>query len=99
MTVRYEVVADVEPALAEQYQRYMQDKHIPEIWTTGCFAMIVLSHTSPTTFRTAYIADTQADLDRYLTDHTAHYRADFSEHFPQGVALSRIVWTDVQKWE
>jgi hypothetical protein len=99
MNVRYEVVAEVEHGLAEQYRNYMQTKHIPEIWATGCFTTIVFSQTSPNIFRAAYIAANQAALDRYLSNHTAHFRTDFSQHFPHGVHVSRTIWTDLNSWE
>ena len=99
MKVRYEVIAEAAPAEAERYRNYMQTRHLPEIWATGCFTMIVFSQTSPNTFRAAYIAASQADLDRYLAEHTAHFRTDFSQHFPHGVSVSRTVWTDLNTWE
>jgi len=99
MNVRYEVVVEVEHGLDAQYRNYMQTKHLPEIWATGCFTMIVFSQTSPNSFRAAYIAANQADLDRYLANHTAHFRTDFSQHFPHGVHVSRTVWTDLNTWE
>ena len=96
--VRYEVTVDVEPELAERLAGYMREKHIPEILRTGCFAAISFEQAGPARFRTSYVARTQADLDRYLAEHTAHFRADFLAHFPSGASASREVWTVAEEW-
>jgi len=36
----------------------------------------------------------QEDLDRYIAEHAPRLRADFHEHFPAGVRLSRAVWSE-----
>jgi hypothetical protein len=97
--IAYEVTADVESRLATAYERYMRAKHIPEVFATGCFHHAVFARSSPGRYRTSYVARTQADLDRYLQQHTAAMRADFAAHFPQGVSLSREVWVTVERWE
>lgn len=96
--IAYEVVVDVEPALADALSRYLRDRHIPEILATGCFAGIELQRAGPTRFRTRYLAASRPDLDRYLDEHTAHFRADFGARFTIGVAASREIWEDVQRW-
>jgi cytochrome b len=97
--LRYEVTVEVEPALAETFVRYMSGKHIPEVLATGCFRRIRLDRAGPTTFRTVYEAATPDDLDRYLRNHTAGFRADFASHFPAGVTATRAIWTQVALWE
>jgi hypothetical protein len=76
----------------------MREKHIPEIWATGCFQRIRFDRAGPTTFRTGYEAASPADLERYLRDHAAHFRADFGTHFPTGISVSRAVWSPVAQW-
>ena len=97
-SVAYEVVVDVEPALAERFARYMRETHIPQILGTGCFATIRFEQASPTRFRTAYVAHNQADVDRYLAQHTAAFRADFAANFPSGATATRETWTLVERW-
>lgn len=94
--VRYEVIADVAPELVDRYVEYMRTKHLPEILSTGCFASVALDHASATRFRSRYEARTRADVDRYLAEHTARYRADFAAHFPTGVTLSREIWDETE---
>ena len=96
--VRYEVMVTVEPHLAADFAAYMRDKHIPEIDATGCFQSIRFEQASPTLFRTCYEATAQADVDRYLNEHTAHFRADFAVHFPAGVTPERQIWHELQQW-
>ena len=52
----------------------------------------------PEIFRTAYQASTQADLDRYVQDHAPRFRAEFLEHFPDGVNITRETWVQREVW-
>lgn len=96
--VAYEVAVSVREDLAEAFERYMRGKHIPEILATGCFARIAFEQASPTLFRTRYEAASRADLDRYLGEHTAHFRQDFLAHFPEGCTPGREIWTELERW-
>ena len=97
--IAYEVTAEVEPRLAAAYEQYMREKHIPEVFATGCFYFTIFARSTPGSYRTSYVARTQADLDRYLQHHTEALRADFAAHFPEGVSLSREVWVTLERWE
>ena len=96
--ITYEVVVTVEPVLAERFERYMRRTHIPEIMRTGCFRRIRFERSADTIFRTAYMADTRSDVDRYLREHTARFREDFARHFPEGAKAERRVWEEVEEW-
>ena len=96
--ITYEVGVDVEPYLADGYQRYMMLKHIPEILATGCFTAIAFERSTPGRFRTRYQAAAQADLDRYLEDHTQRFREDFLRHFPEGTSVRRETWESLERW-
>jgi hypothetical protein len=97
--VVYEVTVEVERSLVDAFVRYMTEQHIPQIYATGCFHRIRFDRAAPTTFRSAYHAATGADLERYLQDHTATFRADFGAHFPTGVTVSRVTWSSIATWE
>jgi hypothetical protein len=97
--ISYEVTAEMDPALAGAYERYMRATHIPEVLATGCFASATFAAAGPGRYRSCYVAATQADLDRYLERHTASLRAAFATHFPVGVTLSRQVWDTLEEWE
>jgi hypothetical protein len=96
--VLYEVTVDVVPQRAEAFERFMREKHIPAILATGCFFRIRFARAGSNRFRTAYVARTKDDLDRYLAQHTAGFRADFNAEFPSGVTASREVWDELQSW-
>jgi hypothetical protein len=89
---------EVEPGLTDAVERFMRDRHIPEIWATGCFRTIRFERAGPTTFRTCYYAAPSSDLERYLRDHAANFRADFGTQFPSGVSIARSVWNPVADW-
>jgi uncharacterized protein DUF4286 len=97
--IRYEVTLQVEPALAQSVQDYMRNKHIPEIFATGCFRQIRFDRASPGRFRTSYQADSQANLDEYLRDHAPKFRAEFQRDFPEGLTLTREVWKQQEVWQ
>ena len=93
--ITYEVTANVDAALTDKYEEYMITKHLADVLASGCFAEAVLERASPGKYRARYLAQTEADLERYLSEHTASKRADFAKHFPVGVQLSREVWTEL----
>lgn len=96
--ISYEVTAELDPARAEAYERYMRETHIPEVLATGCFRAATFARAAPGRYRTCYVAATQADLDRYLDQHASALRADYAAHFPSGVTLTREVWVTVEAW-
>jgi len=96
--IRYEVIVVVREELRQRFERYFIDTHIPEILATGCFTDIRFDRSDAGSYRTVYHAATRADLDRYLAEHTAHFRADFVQHFPEGVTAMRENWTELRTW-
>ena len=97
--IAYEVTAEMDERLAAAYERYMREIHIPEVLATGCFRGAVLGRSAPGRYRTAYIARSRSDLDRYLERYTTALREDFAARFPEGVSLSREIWVTVERWE
>ena len=96
--VFYEVNVTVRPDLRSSFMTYMREKHIPEIWETRCFQHIHFDEAGDNVFRTCYQAATSADYQRYLDQYASAMRADFLQHFPDGCAVSRQVWTGLQSW-
>ena len=92
------MVVAVREDLRERFELYFRSKHIPEILATGCFTDIRFDRSDAGAYRTVYHAESRADLERYLTEHTTRFRADFTAHFPDGVTPSREVWTELQSW-
>jgi hypothetical protein len=96
--ITYEVTATVRPDLCERYERFMRERHIPELLETGAFAAATLSRSDPGRFRIRYEAHGQEALARYLAEHAPRLRRDAVEQFPEGVELSREEWTVVASW-
>jgi hypothetical protein len=94
----YEVTAVVEARLAEAYERYMRQHHIPDVLASGCFQSADFASAAPGRYRMRYEASTDEDLERYLATHAARLREDAASRFPEGVVLSREVWTVIQSW-
>ena len=90
----YEVTIQLDDtSLAEALETYMRDKHVGEVYATGCFLDASFEQSAPGVYRSRYSVASQEVLDRYLADHAPRLRADFIEHFPSGMRLTRAVWT------
>jgi hypothetical protein len=94
----YEVTAVVEAHLAEAYERYMRQHHIADVLASGCFQSADFASAAPRRYRMRYEASTDEDLERYLATHAARLREDAASRFPEGVVLSREVWTAIERW-
>ncbi len=97
--VTYEITTQVDPRWIESYERYMRQVHVPELLATGCFHAAALTRSAPGRYRVRYEAASEADLDRYLETHAAGLREAFAAHFPEGITVSREVWTGLQRWD
>src|SRR6266516_6730364 len=97
--VTYEITTLVQPHVIESYERYMRERHIPEILGTECFQGAVLTRAAPGRCRVRYEARNEGDLARYLAEHAPRLREDFASHFPEGVTVSREGWVAVQAWD
>jgi len=96
--VTYEVTSTVRADLCEAYERYMRERHVPDLLATGVFAGASFGRSAPGRYRTRYEARTRADLDRYLAEHAARLRAHVKELFPEGIELAREEWTVLEAW-
>lgn len=94
----YEVCVAVRDDLRSSFERYMREKHIPEIWATGCFTHIHFERAEAGHYRTCYQAPNREKYAHYLAHHANALRADFALHFPEGCQPSREVYEVVQQW-
>jgi hypothetical protein len=97
--VTYETTTLVAPHLVEAYERYMGERHVPDLLDTGCFQSAVFTRSAPGRYRVRYEARTDADLERYLVTHAARLREEFAVYFPEGVSTTREVWVAIQTWD
>lgn len=96
--VTYEITAGVPSDRAARYEAYMRGRHIPDLLATGCFAGASLFRSAPGRYRIRYEAHDDAALERYLAGHAPRLRAHFEAEFPDGITLSREVWTVLERW-
>jgi hypothetical protein len=97
--VLYEVILQVDPAMALAIEEHMRRHHIPDIFATRCFHRIRFDRASAARFRTSYEAHTPSDLERYLREHAPKLRAEFQALFPSGVTITRETWTNLENWD
>jgi hypothetical protein len=95
--IHYEVTLECSETTAPALEQWMRNSHIPEMLVTGCFVAIHFDR-SDQRFRTVYQAASTGELDRYLRDHAADMRERFHRRFPDGVAVSRESWQQLQSW-
>jgi uncharacterized protein DUF4286 len=89
----YEVTAIVPSDLIPEYEQYMTDRHIPDLMKTGCFNGAIFSKGEGGRYRIQYMARDEEHLNRYLNGDAQTLRADLASHFPQGIELSREIWS------
>lgn len=99
MTVIYEVTAVVRAELLADYEKYMCDRHIPELIATGYFRGARFARSTENPYRIIYEAHNRDALDCYLRNDAERLRADFLSHFPAGIELSRENWRVLAQWD
>lgn len=97
--IAYEVTVEVDEDLVERYLEFMRTRHIPAILATGCFSHAEFNRATETRFRQRYLADTLADLERYLERHAPALRADYDREFSGGTRLTREIWEELNRWK
>lgn len=94
----YEVSATVKRELVSDYERYMRERHIPDVLATGSFSGAAIVKAGENRYRILYEVVDDATLQQYLDQHAPGLRADFAVHFPTGVELSRETWKVMERW-
>ena len=97
--VIYEVIATVRADLTEKYEKYMREQHISDLLATGYFSGAEIARANSGRYCVRYTAHDQNALDKYLGKEANRLRADFAAHFPEGVEVSREVWTVIESWK
>jgi len=95
--IRYEVTLECSTETAPALEWWMRNSHIPEVLATGCFTGAHFDRADGR-FRTVYQAAAPQHLDRYLAEHADRMREQFRQRFPDGVAVSRETWEEIQNW-
>lgn len=80
--ILYNVTINIDDSVHDQWLRWMQDKHIPEILATGKFSsarlvrVLVEEEMGGTTYATQYATDSKATLDRYYEEDAPRLRQE-----------------------
>ncbi|HEY0459355.1 MAG TPA: DUF4286 family protein [Pyrinomonadaceae bacterium] len=94
----YEITATASADLAEQYEKYMRETHIPDLLATGFFSGARIARAGENRYRIQYEARDRQALDEYLATEAARLRADFMAHFAKGIEVTRENWDVLQSW-
>jgi hypothetical protein len=94
----YEITAVVREDLTEKYEKYMRERHIPDLLATGFFRGAKFARAGPRRYRIQYEASSAEALEEYLKSDAPRLRADFAGHFPEGAALTRENWEVLEAW-
>lgn len=98
-TVIYEITAVVKTELVGAYEKYMRERHIPDLLATKYFHAAYFTRTLENRYRIQYHARDEEILRDYLKNEAEPLRADFNKHFPTGVEVSREVWIVLHAWQ
>ena len=105
--ISYEVTARLDKRIAEEYERYLREEHIPDLMATGCFVEAAFSRQEEVKvanddpwvrFRSSYLAPDRAALERYFREHAEGLRGEALARFPAGLEPSRAEWGVLQRW-
>ena len=96
--VTYEITANVRADLVPAYERFMRERHIPDLLATGRFVAASLGRSQPGRHRIRYEARSREALDRYLREHAHRLRAHLQGEFPEGIEVAREEWEIIESW-
>jgi hypothetical protein len=95
----YEVTAKVGAHIADEYERYMIEQHIPDVLQTGAFTSANFLMNADGFYQTRYGARDHDALDRYLGESADVLRKDVLQRFPQGIEFTRREWNLIRTWK
>ena len=94
--IAYEVTVVIDEEQAAAFEKYMRDRHIPDVLATGAFERASFECSEAGRYRTRYIAADRQSLDEYLRRHAPRLRDDFAAHFSERVQVTREEWIMVE---
>ena len=86
----YNVTINVEESIEKDWLRWMQEKHIPEMLTTGKFSeaklsQVMVEEAQGVTYSVQYTTDSKETLEKYYGENAAQLRREglslFGEKF------------------
>ncbi len=95
----YNVTVTIDPAIADEWLEWMQQKHIPEVMATGCFTenricrmlVPVPEADAGISFAFQYHCPDQDTLNRYFSEFAPALQKDHAERYNGRFAAFRSV--------
>ncbi len=85
----YNITIKVEWSITEEWRQWMQEVHIPEVLSTGCFTkhqfvrLLQVDETEGPTYAIQYYAPALSKYDYYLQHHAASFRKQIKDKWGQ----------------
>ena len=98
----YNVTIKVDDSIAEEWLKWMQEEHLPEVLGTGCFSgyrlvrLLEVDDSEGPTYATQYNAASKADYNRYIQLHAAGLREKLQQKWGNGFIAFRSVMEVVE---
>jgi hypothetical protein len=96
--VTYEITATVRADLVSAYERFMRERHIPDLLATGHFTAASFGRSRTGRYRIRYEAKSREALDRYIAEDAPRLRAHLQSELSEGVDVTREEWDIVESW-
>ncbi len=99
--VLYNVTIKIEHSVAEEWVRWMQEEHMPELMKTGCFTEYKLfrlrdvDEQDGITYSAQYFCNSMDDYSRYISDHATAMRGKGIERFKDKFVAFRTLMEKV----
>jgi len=82
----YNVTMNIEKALEQEWFRWVQKKHIPEMLATGKFSeaklcQVMVEEEQGVTYSVQYTTDSKETLERYYQENAASFRKEAMQLF------------------
>lgn len=85
----YNITIKVEWSIAEEWEKWMRETHIPELLETGCFdkhqlvRLLQVDETDGPTYAAQYYAPSLIKYDYYLQHHAKTFRVQVADKWGQ----------------
>jgi tellurite resistance protein len=100
----YIVTVRIDADIADEWQAWMQDVHVPDVMDTGCFATAAMVRCededtqSRRAYRIVYRAHSEGAFQRYQDEFAEPLQAEHTERYERKFDAGRELLPVVQAW-
>ena len=100
----YIVHIRIDRPIADDWERWMRDVHVPDVVETGCFATAVMARDESSDddqrvgFRIIYRAHSDQAYERYVAEHADRLQREHTERYRGRFDASRDLLDVVDHW-